>query len=106
MGASIAGEKLYMEILDFLFDIKIPEKKSFLCELPFQILLTNLSSNLKGFFMLKLSSSLFGHFHLPRLVSIPLSTVTRGNAVAPVCGGQWFLNGRTLKNRLRQAHYI
>ena len=38
-----------MEITDFLFEIK----KSFLCESPFQILLTNLNSNLKGFFMPK-----------------------------------------------------
>ena len=36
-----------MEITDFTFEIK----KSFQCESPFQILLTNLNSNLKGFFM-------------------------------------------------------
>ena len=33
-----------MEITDFLFETK----KSFLCESSFQILLTNLNSNLKG----------------------------------------------------------
>ena len=38
-----------MEIKDFLFEIK----KSFLYESPFQILLTNLNSKLKGFFMPK-----------------------------------------------------
>ena len=35
----------------------------------------------------------------------PLSTVTRSNAAA-VCGGQWFLNDTTLKNRLRRPRVL
>ena len=56
-----------MEITFFLFEIK----KSLIYESPFQILLTNLNSNLKGFFMPKVPKC---YFH-----RITFSIVTSGH---------------------------